>query len=466
MKKDGTRMALSDVGTVKKPEPDQHGQNGEPPAITPAELRRTVIGTAIGSSLEYFDFTLYVLASSLIFAQLFFSNVPTDVGRILSFLTLFAGFAIRPIGGLVLARVGDRIGRKTVLLVTIVMMGASSLAIGLLPTFATIGVWAPIILTLLRIIQGFGAGAEAAGASTLMTEVAPKGKRGFYSALQYSGLVAGTALASVAFILISSAGNQALLDGLWRVPFILSAVLVVIAYWLRRRVRDSPTFTKIKEHGELEKSPVASVFKSSKKALFVGMGLRMAEGSGTSIYKSLAATFLASVVFAGRDGSTSLVAIALLVASGVGIFTVPLVGALSDRFGRRPMFIICSGLQIATAFPIWWTFAHGNSVAIVIAMTVGLAFGAWACLSLQGATIPELFAIQHRYTGVVLSRELPSIWAGGLVPTLGALLLAFFSNSWIPLAALTVFYAAFTFIAALVMNETRDRDLGSRENSI
>lgn len=448
-------------------DPRKPGSDGTPPeAVTKKDLRRVAGGTFIGSMLEYFDFSLYTLAASLIFAQLFFSDLDPTTGRILSFVTLFMGYAARPVGGVVFAHFGDKIGRKNILVLTILIMGVSSLAIGLLPTYDTIGIWAPIILVLLRIFQGFGAGAEAAGASTMMTEFAPKGKRGWYSSLQYSGLVAGTALASLVFLWISSAGDAAVLDGLWRIPFIASAVLVVVALYLRSKVKDSPTFEKMKEQQHVIKSPMKSVFKHSKKSLLVGIGLRTAESAGSSIYKSLGASYVAGVALSGREDATSIVSLSILIASAVGIVVVPIVGALSDRFGRRTMFRVSTLFQICAAFPIWWLLANGNSVEIIISMSVALGVGVWSGLALQGATIPELFGVQHRYTGVVLSRELPSVFAGGLVPTIGAALLAAYSDSWVPLAILTIVYTLPAFIASVFMRDTTDRDLYSMKDAM
>ncbi|MEU6645365.1 MFS transporter [Saccharomonospora sp. NPDC046836] len=445
--------------------PDGHG-NTATEKVTPQELRRVAWGTSLGSTLEYFDFSLYTLASSLIFAELFFSDVDPTLGRILSFATLFMGYAARPLGGIVFASYGDRIGRKNILMLTIAIMGASSFLIGVLPTYATIGFWAPVLLVLLRIVQGLGAGAEAAGASTLMTEFAPLGKRGFYSSLQFSGLVGGTALASAVFMGMSAIGEDVLLDWLWRVPFLVSAVLVGVALWLRANVKDSPEFLKMKAQETTIKAPLRSALKSSRKALLIGNGLRIAESAGSSIYKSLGASYVASVALSGRDDATFVVTLSILCASGLGMIVVPLFGWLGDRYGRRTMFRISSAFQILAAVPIWYTLANGNDVGIIIAMSIALGVGVWSGLGLQGATIPELFGVQRRYTGVVLSRELPSVFAGGLAPTIGAMLLAAYTDSWVPLAVLTIAYTACTFLASLFMPETRNRDLSLREDAV
>jgi MHS family metabolite:H+ symporter-like MFS transporter len=420
-----------------------------------ANLRRATLASSVGSALEYYDFALYGLASALIFGQLFFPALGESAGLIASFGTLAVGFLARPLGGLFFGVLGDKLGRKWVLTITIAIMGGASTLIGLLPTGEQAGLWAPLLLILLRLAQGFGAGAEQAGASTLMAEYAPVRRRGFFAALPFVGIMVGTLLASGTFALIGLADRAVLLDWLWRVPFLASVLLIGVALFIRLRMQESPTFVKLEKQDQIAERPLRELFSQSFGSILRGIGLRMGENGGSYIYQTLALSFITAVV--GME--TSVGPLAVAVGATVGIFTIPIAGHLSDRFGRMRVYRFGAVLQLVLAIPSWWLLSLGDPVLVVLVLAVSYGVGVNTMLGAQCATLPELFGNRHRYIGVAVSREFSAIVAGGIAPFVGAILLGAFNNSWWPLAIYVMVLTALTLWATFVTPETRARDL-------
>jgi len=436
------------------------------PGISEADLRRAGWASSLGSALEYYDFALYSLASALIFSQLFFTDSDPTTGRILAFATYFIGFAVRPLGGLFFGSLGDRIGRKTVLMLTVLTMGGASTMMGLLPTYDQVGLWAPILLIVLRMLQGFGAGAEQAGAATLMTEYAPRHRRGFFAALPFMGIQIGTVTAALVFFLLLIPSQQVVLDGLWRIPFLASSILIVVAIYIRARLKESPSFSKLKEHEQVQDKPLRNLIRTSRRTVLIGMGLRMAENGGSSIYQVLAISYVVTVAMANDGFAGPIGAICLVFAAAVGAVTVPIAGILTDRFGRVKVYRGFAIFQFLITVPTWWILSTGNIVATVIAISIALGVGTWGMFGAQGALMPELFGASHRYTGVSVAREFSAVIAGGLVPLVGALLLAWFSNSWVPLAVYLLALTAITIAVTFVTPETRGRDLDLETDAV
>ena len=292
-----------------------------------ANLRRATLASTAGSALEYFDFALYGLASALIFSKLFFSNLDPATGLIASFATFGVGFLARPLGGLFFGTIGDKLGRKWVLVVTILLMGGSSTLVGALPTYETIGVWAPILLVFLRLCQGFGAGAEQAGATVLMAEYSPVKRRGFFAALPFIGIQAGTLLAAGVFAYLGGIPEDVLLGWAWRIPFLASIVLILVALFIRLRLKESPTFIELEKHEQVAEHPMREIFGHSRGSVLRGIGLRMGENGGSYMFNSLAVAYATGTVMVNK----SVGPIAVAVASLIGIFSVPLAG-----LGVRP----------------------------------------------------------------------------------------------------------------------------------
>ena len=261
----------------------------------------------LGSALEYYDFALYNLASALIFGPLFFPSQDPSLGLIASFGTYFLGFAIRPVGGIIFGVLGDRLGRKFVLMATILLMGTASTLIGALPTYAAAGYWAPILLVGCRLLQGLGAGAEQAGAAVLMAEYAPRERRGYFAALPFMGVLLGTVLAALIYFLLLLRIEDVSHSWLWRVPFLLSVFIIAIAIWIRLKLKESPAFTKLEARHQVDQHPLAHLMQNSKKNLLLVIGLRMAENGGSSIYQSLAISYMVAVTaLKGQIGTLAL----------------------------------------------------------------------------------------------------------------------------------------------------------------
>ena len=420
------------------------------------QLRKATLAASVGSALEYYDFAIYGTASALIFGKLFFPAFGTNQGLILSFATYAVGFLARPVGGLFFGIMGDRLGRKWVLTITILLMGGSSMLVGMLPTAETIGVWAPIGLVLLRLAQGFGAGAEQAGATVLMAEYAPPKQRGFLSALPFVGIQAGTLLAAAVWAYLGSFPDATLLGWLWRVPFLASVVLIGVAVFIRLRLQESPTFVELEKHEQIAEHPLPELFRTARGQVFRAIGLRMAENGGSYLFSTLSITFVTSAAV-GLGKSVGPLAVA--VAAAVGIFTVPFAGRLSDRLGRIPVYRAGAIFLTLLAVPGWYLLSLGSATLTVLVVVLGVAFGVNTMLGAQCAMLPELFGNRHRYIGVAVSREFSAVIAGGIAPLVGVWLLSITNYSWWPLGVYTLILGLITTATTFITPDPRARDL-------
>jgi MHS family metabolite:H+ symporter-like MFS transporter len=432
--------------------------------VEPEQLRRATLASSVGSALEYYDFYIYGLASALIFGPLFFAPLGPDGALIASFATYGVGFAARPFGGLIFGYIGDRFGRKMVLILTIALMGTASFAIGLLPTFDQAGMLGAVLLVTLRIVQGLGAGAEQAGATTLISEVAPRRRRGFFASLPFVGIQLGTLLGAGTFALIAMADKSVLQGWLWRVPFLASFILIVIAIFIRLKLKETPAFQELEKHKNVVKNPIGALWKHSRKNVLIGIGLRMGENGNSSIYSALLVSFMSmpAGVFAGNN---SIGPVGLLIAAGFAAVLVVTFGALSDKYGRVPVYRYGALFQAIIAVPAFYLVTLGNVTLVWVVMAVGIAIGVQSMLGPQCPLLPELFGSQYRFTGVAMSREISAVLAGGLAPLLGALMLAATNHSWLVLAIYSLVLALISFVTTFFTPETAGRDLVSTEDA-
>lgn len=429
-----------------------------------SNLKRATLASSIGSALEYFDFALYGLSTALIFNVLFFPQDDPAMATVAAFATYGVGFAARPFGGFFFGVLGDRLGRKWVLVITILLMGGASTAIGLLPTYEAIGIGAPILLVVLRLLQGFGAGAEQAGSTVLMAEYAPVRRRGFFAALPFIGIQAGTLLAALVFGLISLMPEEALLSWGWRVPFLASFALIIVALFIRARLRETPTFIELEKHDQIADKPVREIFTKGLPGVIVGIGLRMAENGGSYMFQSLALAFFVSVV--GPEADKSLLTWGVSLGSLIGIFSVPLTGAISDRVGRRAVYRFGAVFMLLYAVPAWWLISLGSYPIAIAAIAVGIGVAVNTMLGPQCAMLPELFGNRHRYLGVAMARELSAVLAGGLAGVLGAYLIAVSDGNWVLLAIYMVVLALITTGSTFLVPETLRRDLTRTDDAV
>ncbi|MFK4761336.1 MFS transporter [Microbacterium sp. ZW T5_45] len=429
-----------------------------------ANLRRATLASSLGSALEYFDFALYGLSTALIFNVLFFPQGDPGMATVLAFATFGVGFLARPFGGLFFGVLGDKLGRKWVLVVTILLMGGASTAIGLLPTYEAIGIWAPVLLVLMRLLQGFGAGAEQAGATVLMAEYAPVKRRGFFSSLPFIGIQAGTLLAAVVFSIIALLPSDQLLSWGWRVPFLASFVLILLALFIRMRLRETPTFVELEKHDQIAERPIRDIFTHGLPGVIVGVGLRMAENGGSYMFQTLSLAFFVSVL--GDAADKSLLTWGVTIGSLIGVFSVPFSGYLSDRFGRRTIYRVGSVFMLVYTFPAWWLLSLGNHVIAIAVIAIGIGVAVNTMLGPQCAMLPELFGNRHRYLGVAMAREISAVLAGGLAGVLGAYIIAVSGGNWILLAVYMATLALITTACTFLAPETLRRDLTRVDDAI
>lgn len=430
-----------------------------------ANLRRATLASSVGSALEYFDFALYGLMTALVFNQLFFNPADPAMGVIGAFAVFGVGFVARPFGGLIFGAMGDKLGRKWVLIITILLMGGASTAIGLLPTYEAVGTWAAWLLVLMRLLQGLGAGAEQAGATVLMAEYAPVTQRGFFSALPFVGIQAGTLLAAVVFSALTLMPEDAFLAWGWRVPFLSSFLLILVAIFIRMRLRETPTFVELEKSEQVVEHPFRDIFTKGMPGVVTGIGLRMAENGGSYIFQNVSLAFVAGT-FIANPVDRGIATWGVTIGSLIGIFSVPLTGWISDRVGRRPVYRFGAVFTLLFAFPAWWALSLGNEIFTVAVIAIGIGVGVNSMLGPQCALLPEMFGNKHRYLGVAMAREISAVLAGGLAGVLGTWLLTLTDGNWVVMGLYLATLAAITTASTFLIPETRGRDLLRTQDAV
>lgn len=418
-------------------------------------LRRVVMASLVGTTIEWYDFFLYGSAAALVFNKLFFPSYDPLTGTLLAFATYALGFVARPVGGIVFGHYGDRIGRKRLLMLSLMMMGAATVLIGLLPTYSQIGIWAPILLIALRLVQGFAVGGEWGGAVLMAAEYGDSKRRGFWASWPQAGVPAGNLLAAGVLALMAGIQSEAdFLEWGWRVPFVLSALLVVVGWYIRNRVDESPMFEKaLAERDTPPKMPAIDVFRERPRAVVLGAGLRVGENISYYILTVFSLTYLVDVA----EETRSLALNALLIGAAVQFFAIPLFAALSDRIGRRPVYAFGAAGLAAWSFALFPLLGSGNGVAIASALVVGLVLHG-AMYGPQAAFITELFPTRIRYSGVSIAYQLTSIVAGSLAPII-ALWLYREYDSALPVALYVALSCGVSAVSALLARETRGVEL-------
>jgi MHS family shikimate/dehydroshikimate transporter-like MFS transporter len=384
-------------------------------------LRQVALASFIGTAIEWYDFFLYGTAAALVFNKLFFPNADPLIGTLSAFATFAVGFAARPVGGIIFGHYGDRVGRKSMLVISLLIMGISTALIGILPTYASVGIAAPILLVVLRMAQGLGVGGEWGGAVLMSVEHAPKGKRGLYGSFPQMGVPAGLLGATLVFALMQAAtSEQQFLSWGWRVPFLFSIVLVGVGLFIRMRIMESPAFEQLKEAGTASKKPIVDVVKEHPRNVLVAMGMRIAENGAFYLFTVFVLAYGEETLDLGK--TTMLTGVAI--AAAIGLFTVPLWGSLSDRFGRRPMYMAGALFTLAFAFPFFWLVETKEPVLIWLAIVLGVNVGHDLMYGPQAAYYSELFGTRVRYSGASLGYQLASVLSGGFAPLIATALLA------------------------------------------
>lgn len=402
-------------------------------AVSAQESRRAALAGGLGTVFEQYDFLMFGTAAGLVFNKLFFPSVDPRVGVLLAFVTYGTGSIARPIGGMVIAHFGDRLGRRKMLILTLGVTGLATALIGILPGYAVLGIWAPILLTLLRVIQGFFLGGEQSGAFVLVSEFVPSARRGWYGGFVTAGSSGGQLLGIVAFAVASKAPEADFLTWAWRIPFLLSVVLVAVALYVRLKLSESPVFQAIEAHGAKAKAPVIEALRTSWRKILLAAGVNV----GTSVMIYISITFALSYL----NTSLGLSKTATLVASMIGAagqLLATLLGAwLSDRVGRTQVMLVASIASALFVFPFFLMLNTRDLGLVIVAMLVAMGLQG-ALFGPMAAYYAELFETRIRYTGVGLSFGLGVLIGGGLAPSAASGLFALTNGAWLPVACLLV----------------------------
>ncbi|SIO90049.1 MFS transporter [Nocardiopsis sp. JB363] len=412
----------------------------------PATNRRVLIGSLSGSAIEWFDFFLYATAAALIFDKQFFPNDDPVISLMLSYLTLSLTFFIRPFGGIVFSHIGDRIGRKKTLVITLSLMGGATVAIGLLPNYDQVGMLAPLLLILCRVIQGLAIGGEWGGALLLAYEYAPKERRGFFGSVPQTGITIGMLLSTIAFGLVSMLPNDAFEAWGWRIPFIASIILVFVGLWIRKGLAETPAFREAKESGNVAKLPIKDTLRDHWRSVLVAVGAKVVETAPFYIF----ATFVVSYATGTLDIQQSVVLNAVSAGAFVSTIVILLMGRLSDTLGRTKVYLSGAVIIAAVSVPFFMLLDLQMNWAVYVAVVLALGVAWPPVTATLGTLTSEIFTTRVRYTGVTLGYQIGAALAGGTAPLLATWLLARFDGAWWPIATYLVILAVISFTAVAV----------------
>ncbi len=419
-----------------------------------AQLRKAVIASTIGTTIEWYDFLLYSIVTPLVFGKLFFPHSAPLIGVLEAFAVYFVGFVARPIGGFIFGHFGDRIGRKGALIATLLITGLSTFAVGFVPGYAVIGIWGAVILTIVRLIQGIGVGGEWGGSVLFAMEWARTNQhRGFITSWPQWGGPAGLFLANMAVLIGSAIAGDKFLTWGWRIPFWLSIIMVGIGLYIRLGILETPIFRRILAEHRVERVPAIEVLKRQPKQVFLSMFARTAEQGPAYVYLAFVFTYGTHVLNQSRD----FLLISLLIAGVVSFFTIPIAGALSDRFGRKRVYIIGSVLTGIYAF-IYFALLNSLVPALIVIGIIVSFIPHDIMYGPQAALIAEGFTPRLRYSGCSIGYQLASITAGGPAPIIATALLAAYGSGYV-IAGYIAVCAIISIIATVLMSDYTGRDI-------
>ncbi|MFJ9383797.1 MFS transporter [Peribacillus sp. NPDC101481] len=425
------------------------------------QMRRILIASLVGSSIEWFDYFLYGTVAALVFNQLFFVNEDPTIGLLLSYASFALAFFIRPFGGVIFSHIGDRIGRKKTLVITLSLMGVATFGMGLLPTYQAVGIWAPILLITLRLVQGLGIGGEWGGALLLAVEYAPAEKRGLFGAIPQMGVTIGMLLGTIALSIMTLLPESAFMTWGWRLPFIFSAFLVFFGLWIRKGIDETPSFKKVKESGEVPKLPIVETLKNYWREVIIAVGAKVVETAPFYIFS----TFVVSYATSNLGFSRTATLTAVMIATIITTILIPFMGMLSDKIGRKKLFIGGTIGMALFAFPYFWLLQQKSVLLLIIATVIGLGV-IWAPITaVLGTMFSEIFDARIRYTGITLGYQIGAALAGGTAPLVATALLNKFNNSYVPVAIYIIFASVLSLVAIWAVKDRSNQKLDETHNT-
>lgn len=441
-------------------EPSSRPSPGDAAAV-PSSARKVITASLIGTSLEWYDFFIYGTAAALVFNKLFFPDFEPLIGTLLAFTTFAVGFVARPLGGIVFGHYGDKLGRKNVLVVTLLLMGISTFLIGVLPTYATIGVWAPILLVLMRFLQGLGLGGEWGGAVLMTMESGDPNRRGLNASWPQVGVPIGLLLANGVLSLMGSVtSNEAFLAWGWRVPFLLSGLLVIVGLWIRMSIAESPLFAEVEAAEDKAKTPLLEVLRRYPKQVLLAIGARVGVDVAFYTFVLFITTYITTYLGLPRQYALN----AVLIAAAIQVLAIPYFGHLSDTIARRPVYLAGAIGALVWVFVFFQLLDTGRFALILLAAVVALIFHA-AMYGPQAAFIAEMFPTKVRYTGASMGYQIAGIFGGALAPIISVALLDHFDTS----VVVSVYAAAMlvvTIVCVFVSPETSKADLQAEDAGV
>lgn len=420
-----------------------------------SRMRSIVIASSVGTIIEWYDFLIYATAAALVFNKTFFPTIDPLTGTLAALGTYAVGFVARPLGGALFGHFGDRLGRKSMLVVTMFIMGLSTFFIGLLPDYSTIGVFAPILLILLRIIQGIGLGGEWGGASLMVIEHSPSDKRGFYGSFVQIGFPIGLLLATLVFALATKLPEADFQAWGWRIPFLASVVLLGLGTFIRSRLPETPVFEKMKATNSFSSNPLAETVGSNFKTFMIAVGLKLSEVSWVYMLTVFVVVYATTTLQLPKQTMLD----AVMYAALFELVTLPLFGLLSDKFGRRIFFILGALFTIAFAFPLFWMLGTKSVALITLAIILAMNFGHGMMFGLESTYFPELFGPRVRYTGASFGFQVAAAVGGGFSPIIATALAGYFGGT-MGVSLMMIGIALLTLWAALVARETKSEAVG------
>jgi len=397
----------------------------------------------VGTIVEWYDFIIYGTAAALVFNKLFFPNVDPRIGTLAALGTFAVGFLARPIGGAIFGHFGDRLGRKSMLMITMVTMGLATAAIGVLPTYAQIGIWAPILLVLLRVIQGIALGGEWGGASLMVLEHAPANRRGLFGSLVQVGFPIGLVAASVVFSTVASLPDADFKSWGWRIPFLISVLLVGIGIFVRARLPETPVFEQIKKRGQIVRTPLLEMILKNPRSFLIAVGLKLSEVSWVYMLTVFVVVYATTKLGLSKPLMLNAISLAAL----LELVTIPLFGHLSDIYGRRALYFAGVAFTIIFAFPLFWLLNMGSPGIVILTVVIALNLGHGLMFAPESTYFPELFGANVRYSGASLGFQVSAAIGGGFAPVIAAALAAYMGGT----AGVSI-----TLAATLFARETKD----------